>query len=123
MEMQIKKDFFMAAFLVWGIALGALLSVRTASPSTTMRNISAGVSGQIGGTKLSPGDCTSGAVSVPGAQPGASVALTSPAVYPGNEIVWRAYISANDVLTVSICNMGNRETTPKAGVYQIRVIQ
>lgn len=78
------------------------------------------ITGSIGGSALSAGTCTSGTVGVTGATTG-MVATAQPNTYPGDAIVWKAYVSAAAVVTVKVC--ATVGATPVAATYSVRVIQ
>ncbi|MDE3023308.1 MAG: hypothetical protein KGI54_15915 [Pseudomonadota bacterium] len=78
------------------------------------------VTASIGGAALIAGACTSGTVSVSGAST-SMVALTDPNTYPGDGVVYSAYISSPGIVTVKVCAIIG--LTPTASTYNVRVIQ
>lgn len=80
-----------------------------------------GTTGNIGGGLLVVGGCTSGTASVVGATAG-MVAIASPAglVNPGSGAQYQARVSANDVVTVTLCALVS--LTPPATPYNVAVI-
>ena len=79
-----------------------------------------GTTGSIGGSALTAGACTSGTVTVNGATT-SMVAEASPVTYPGDGMAWRAYVSAANTVTVSVC--ADVAGTPTASAYNVRVLQ
>lgn len=79
-----------------------------------------GASGSIGGSLLIAGGCTSTVVSMPGATT-SMVAVASPATYPGDGVVWDAYVSSSGNVTIKVC--GILAITPVSSTYNVRVIQ
>ena len=81
--------------------------------------ILSGVTGSIsGGVTL--GTCDSGTASVTGATT-AMTAVASPVTNPGTGIVWGAFVSAADTVTVVECGLAI--VTPTATTYQVRVFK
>jgi len=76
----------------------------------------------VGGSSLSAGQCTSGTVTVTGATPSMSSAV-SPATDPGTGFVWEGFVSAANTVTVRVCNVSGSTATPTASAYNVRVIQ
>jgi hypothetical protein len=74
----------------------------------------------IGGGSLTAA-CTSGAVSVPGATTGMT-AYAMPVTYPGDNVMWDAYVNAANSVTVKVC-VAVGPTTPTSTVYNVRVVQ
>jgi trimeric autotransporter adhesin len=79
----------------------------------------AGTSASIGGGSLSTDTCTSGTAAVTGATTSMAVVAT-PGTYPGDGFVWKAYVSASDVVTVKVCNFTAGSLTPTASTYVVR---
>lgn len=77
------------------------------------------VTPSLGGAALTTGQCSSAVLSVPGAAT-SMVVETSPIAYPGDQFVWRGYVSAAGTVTVKVCALA--AGTPTASVYNIRVI-
>jgi len=78
------------------------------------------VSASIGGSSLSAGACTSGAVTVNGAS--ASSGLTvkaTPNTDPGAGFTWGAFISSANTVTVRVCAIA--AGTPTASTYDVSV--
>jgi hypothetical protein len=80
----------------------------------------AGTTGSIGGSALAAGGCASGTVNVTGATTSMAVVAT-PAIYPGDGMAWRPYVSSAGVITVKVC--ADVAGTPSASTYNVRVIQ
>ena len=78
-----------------------------------------GHTGSIGGSPLSPGQCTTAQSQIQGASPG-YVPRVSPSSYPGDSFDWSAYISAPNVVTVRVCNRSAAGATPAATTYNIQ---
>ena len=78
-----------------------------------------GTTGSIGGSALTAGQCTSGAVNVTGATTSMGVVAT-PATYPGDGMHWLTYVSSSGVVTVKVCAVVSG--TPTASTYNVRVI-
>ncbi len=75
-----------------------------------------GTTGSIGGAPLLAGACSSDTAAVSGALNSMNCAAT-PVTYPGDAIVWKAYVSAPDVVTVKVCAMV--DATPTASIYHV----
>jgi hypothetical protein len=80
----------------------------------------AGVSGSIGGSALTAGQCAGGTVSVTNATTGMSVSV-SPNTYPGDGFIPWGYVSAAGVVTVKVCAQASG--TPTSSTYNVRAIQ
>ena len=87
--------------------------------SSTAQGMTA-TTGSIGGGALLAGACASGTVAVPSSTTGMIVGV-SPNTYPGDGIIWYAYVSANGTVTVKVCAI--LALTPVASSYNVRVIQ
>lgn len=81
--------------------------------------ILSGTTGSIGGGLLAAGAAATGTATVTGATVGMAVVAT-PSTYPGDGIVWTAYVSAADTVTVKVNAI--LALTPTASVYNVRVI-
>ena|ERR1700748_1459209 len=106
--------------LVIGIALNYGIAARAGivfPPSTPALS---GTTGNIGGSLLAVGGCSTGTVSIPGARIGMSV-TASPNTFPGTGYLDFAYVSANDIVTVGICAI--IIGVPTASTYSVRVMQ
>jgi hypothetical protein len=79
-----------------------------------------GTTGNIGGSSLATGACTSGTVNITGATTSMAV-VASPATYPGDGMMWRPYVSSAGVVTVKVC--ASVAGTPTASAYNVRVVQ
>jgi len=78
------------------------------------------VSGSLGGGALLALGTASITVSVPGARVGNGV-IVAPNTYPGLGVVWQAYVSANDTVTIVITALS--ALTPIASTYNVWVLQ
>ena len=99
-------------------ASGAWVSPNTSA--TSQSSILTGTTGNIGGSALAAGVCTSGAVSVNGATT-SMVVVATPATYPGDGISWSGYVSATGTVAVRVC--ASVAVKSKASTYNVRVIQ
>jgi hypothetical protein len=79
----------------------------------------AGTTASIGGGSVLTDACTSGTVSVTGATTAMAIVAT-PATYPGDGFVWKAYVSSADTVTVKVCNTTAGSLTPTASTYVVR---
>ncbi len=79
-----------------------------------------GTSGSIGGSALTAGGCASGTATITGATT-SMVPKASPNTYPGDGMVWEAYMSAANTVTVKVCAVA--AGTPTASTYNVRVLQ
>ena len=77
-----------------------------------------GTTASIGGSALAAGACSSDTVTVGGASVGMGAAAT-PSTYPGDGMMWNAYVSAANIVTVKVC--ADVAGTPFASVYNVRV--
>lgn len=80
-----------------------------------------GTSGRIGGAPVAGGACATGTASVKGATT-SMVAQASPVTYPGAPFFWKAYVSAPDTVTVSVCTSLATGGTPAPSVYNVAVL-
>ena len=78
-----------------------------------------GTSASIGGGALLAGQCASGTVSVANATT-TMVVAASPNTYPGDGILWYAYVSASGTVTIKACAL--IALTPTGSTYNVRVI-
>jgi hypothetical protein len=78
-----------------------------------------GTSGNLGGSALVAGACSSATVAVTGALAGMDAHAT-PSTYPGDGFYWTAFINAANVVTVRVCAVV--AGTPTASVYNVRVV-
>lgn len=81
-----------------------------------------GVTGSIGGGALGNAACATGTVTINGATTSMAAAVT-PNTFPGASIYYRAYVSAPNTVTVSVCSAAFGGSTPTASTYNVRVIQ
>jgi len=79
-----------------------------------------GATANIGGTALSEGGCSYGAVTLNGASSGMVVTVT-PTSYPGDSFLWRGYVAATNTVVVKVCNYTTTNATPTATTYNVRV--
>jgi len=77
-----------------------------------------GTTGTITGTLLSVGTCDTGTVSIPGATTGMH-ASASPITDPGTGVVWEAWVSSADTVTVKECAL--LTLTPANTAYNVVV--
>lgn len=77
-----------------------------------------GLSASLGGAALAAGAAASGNITVVGARVGMTVTC-NPTTFPGAGVVWSAYVSAANTVTVVV--MGVVAATPIASTYNIRV--
>jgi len=81
----------------------------------------AGVTSAIGGGALAAGACsTDNAVIVTGATT-AMTAVASPVTDPGDRYYWKAFVSAANTATVSVC--AAVAGTPASSIYRVKVFQ
>ncbi len=83
-----------------------------------------GVTGSIGGSALTVGQCATGTASISGANGGVgyvSVAQPSNGNDPGPGMYWKAFISSSNVVTVNVC--AAVAGTPTATTYYVKVIR
>ena len=78
-----------------------------------------GVTAQITGEALDPGECITGFATVTGALTNMPVVAT-PTTYPGDEFVWKAYVSSSNTVAVKVCAIV--AGTPQNSFYQVRVL-
>jgi len=86
--------------------------------NTNTNPILSGVTGSISGG-LTLGTCDTGTATVTGATT-SMTATASPTTFPGTGVLWNAYVSAADIVTVVECGLA--VITPTATTYQVRVI-
>ena len=79
-----------------------------------------GTTSAIGGSSLLAGACSSGTVSITGARNTMGV-IATPTSYPGDGTDWKAYVSADDTVTVKVCALV--AVTPSSTTYRVRVIR
>ena len=80
----------------------------------------AAVTGSIGGSALTAGQCAGGTVSVANSTTSMTVSV-SPNTYPGDGFIPWGYVSANGTVTVKVCAQASG--TPASSTYNVRVIQ
>lgn len=81
------------------------------------------LSASLGGSALAQGACASNNTTIAGVTP-SMVSLAAPTTYPGDGFYWRAYISATNTVTVTVCAVtAPGGGTPTASTYKIRVFQ
>jgi hypothetical protein len=101
---------------------GAIDAIAVYAGGAQLLPVLAGTSGNIGGSSLGAGTCTSGTVSISGATTSMAVAA-SPASYPGDGFGWRGYVSSSGTVTIKVCNDTSGALTPTASAYNVRVLQ
>lgn len=79
-----------------------------------------GITAGLGGSTLLVGSCVNNTTTVSGATTSMAVIVT-PTTYPGTGVTWYGYVSAPNVVTVSVC--GVVAVTPTNTTYNIRVVQ
>ena len=99
---------------------GVLIGVTGGVPTISSQQPLTGVTGTIGGGALSAGSCASGTVTVTGATAGMA-SLATPTTYPGDGVLWKAYVSSANNVTVVVCAVV--AATPVASTYNVRVNQ
>ena len=87
------------------------------NPQTTKSTLT-GTTGNIGGTSLSAGSCTSGTASVTGAVVGHPVSVSaSDGSLPSGLIVLSAAVTTSNVVTVQLCAVAS--VTPVSNTYNV----
>ena len=99
-----------------GVLIGVTGGVTTISAQQPLT----GSTSNIGGAALGAGACTSGTATINGAASG-MVSLAAPNTYPGDGVVWKAYVSSANNVTVAVCAIV--ASTPVASTYNVRVNQ
>ena len=99
---------------------GVLIGVTGGVPTISAQQPLTGVTGSIGGAALSAGACTSGTATISGAASGMA-SLATPNTYPGDGVVWKAYVSSANNVTVAVCAVV--AATPVSSTYNVRVNQ
>lgn len=77
-----------------------------------------GLSASLGGAALLAGAAASGNITIAGARVGMTVTC-NPTTFPGAGIVWSAYVSAANTVTVVVIAI--IAATPTASTYSVRV--